>query len=151
MFIGLRLFEIAIFLYLSLFWINHTTTTLTTTPTTPPLQQTPTTPPLQQPPTTPPQQPPRSTSAHGCQRPGLRRGKAGGPRPPSPERMASPRWISPCKGKRRIPRQCKRHRFGGKTLPSGSFPHVLEGRAGVEKGRGLVEKRRNASARGGAW
>ena len=30
MFIGLRLFEIAVFLYLSLFWINHTTTTLTT-------------------------------------------------------------------------------------------------------------------------
>ena len=30
---GLRLFEIAVFLYLSLFWINHTTTTLTTMPT----------------------------------------------------------------------------------------------------------------------
>ena len=131
MFIGLRLFEIAVFLYLSLFWINHTTTSLTTAPTTPPSQQPPTTPPSQQPPTTPPQPPPRSTSAHGCQRPGLRRGKAGGPRP-APLPPPPNEW---------------RCRFGGKTLPSGSFPHVLEGRAGVEKGRGLVKKRRNASAR----
>ena len=111
MFIGLRLFEIAVFLYLSLFWINYTPrhhynnanhATITTTPTTPPLQQrqprhhynnanhattTTTTKPrhhYNNHQTTPPQQPPRSDSAHVCQKPGLRRGKAGGPRSPPP-------------------------------------------------------------------
>ena len=76
----------------------------------------------------------------------VRRGKAGRRPfpPPSPEQVASPRptrEIPPCEWKKTNTAARERPRFGGKTLPSRSFPHVLEGGAGGEKGAGLGDKR----------
>ena len=114
--------------------------TITTTPTTPPLQQ-------RQPrhhynnhQTTPPQQPPRSDSAHGCQRPGLRRGKAGGPRSPLPRTNGAAAVDFTLRGKRKNATAVRVSPIGRKPLPSGSCHHVLEGGAGVERGRGFAEK-----------
>ena len=75
----------------------------------------------------------------------VRRGKADRRHsPPSPERVASPqptRGIPPCEWRKTNAAARERPRFGGKTLPSRSFPHVLEGGAGGEKGAGLGDKR----------